>query len=192
MKMKNWMKIVIGIVIAVVILVVPFASSYNGLVSAESEVDAQWAKVESKLQRRYDLIPNLVNSVKGSMTQEKEVFGKIADARSKLSNASTTDDKVQANNELDSAVSRLLVVVENYPDLKSDKNVQALMDELAGTENRISTERDRYNDTVKTYNNKVKRFPGSIVAKMSGFDSKTYFKAVEGAQNAPSVNFDTK
>lgn len=192
MKMKNWMKIAIGIVIAVVILVVPFASSYNGLVSAESEVDAQWAKVESKLQRRYDLIPNLVNSVKGSMTQEKEVFGKIADARSKLSNASTTDDKVQANNELDSAVSRLLVVVENYPDLKSDKNVQALMDELAGTENRISTERDRYNDTVKTYNNKVKRFPGSIVAKMSGFDSKTYFKAVEGAQNAPSVNFDTK
>lgn len=192
MKMKNWMKIAIGIVIAVVILVVPFASSYNGLVSSESEVDAQWAKVESKLQRRYDLIPNLVNSVKGSMTQEKEVFGKIADARSKLSNASTTDDKVQANNELDSAVSRLLVVVENYPDLKSDKNVQALMDELAGTENRISTERDRYNDTVKTYNNKVKRFPGSIVAKMSGFDSKTYFKAVEGAQNAPSVNFDTK
>ncbi|MDT1938769.1 MULTISPECIES: LemA family protein [Carnobacterium] len=190
--MKNWMKIAIGIVIAVVILVVPFASSYNGLVSSESEVDAQWAKVESKLQRRYDLIPNLVNSVKGSMTQEKEVFGKIADARSKLSNASTTDDKVQANNELDSAVSRLLVVVENYPDLKSDKNVQALMDELAGTENRISTERDRYNDTVKTYNNKVKRFPGSIVAKMSGFDSKTYFKAVEGAQNAPSVNFDTK
>lgn len=188
--MKNWMKAVIGVVVVLALLAIPFITSYNSLVNAESAVDAKWANVESKLQRRYDLIPNLVNSVKGSMTQEKEVFGAIADARSKLSGAKTVDDKVKANNELETAVSRLLVVVENYPDLKSNQNVQGLMDELAGTENRISVERDRYNKAVQTYNNKVKRFPGSIIANMTGFEPRAFFTAVDGADKAPSVNFD--
>lgn len=188
--MKKGMKIAIGVVVALLILVVPFISSYNGLIQEESNVDVAWSQVESQLQRRNDLIPNLVNSVKGAMTQEQTVFGNIADARAKLSGAGSVEEKIDANNEMSSALSRLLVVVENYPELKSNENVTALMDELAGTENRVAVERQRYNEAVQGYNNKVKRFPGSIIANITGFEKKPYFKAVEGSEIAPEVNFE--
>ncbi|ALV21192.1 MAG: LemA family protein [Carnobacterium sp.] len=188
--MKKSVKIIIGVVIALLILVVPFVSSYNGLIQEESNVDVAWSQVESQLQRRNDLIPNLVNSVKGAMNQEQAVFGDIADARAQLGGADTVEEKIDANNEMSSALSRLLVVVENYPELKSNENVTALMDELAGTENRVAVERQRYNEAVQGYNNRVRRFPGSIIASMTGFEKKPYFKAVEGAETAPEVNFD--
>lgn len=189
--MKSGLKAIIGIVIAIALLGIPMISSYNSLVTEESNVDVQWANVESKLQRRYDLIPNLVESVKGAMEQEQEVFGAIADARARIGSAQTTEEQVSASNEMESALSRLLVVVENYPELKSNEQVTALMDELAGTENRISVERDRYNEAVQGYNNKVKRFPGSLMAGIFGFDEKSYFEAVSGAENAPSVDLNT-
>ena len=184
--MKGWLKGLIGVFIAVLLLGVPLISSYNGLVTEESNVD-----VETKLQRRYDLIPNLVESVKGAMEQEQEVFGAIADARARIGSAQTTEEQVAASNEMESALSRLLVIVENYPELKSNEQVTALMDELAGTENRISVERDRYNESVQQYNNKVKRFPGSLMAGLFGFDEKSYFEAVSGAETAPSVDLNT-
>ena len=189
--MKGWLKGLIGVFIAVLLLGVPLISSYNGLVTEESNVDVQWANVETKLQRRYDLIPNLVESVKGAMEQEQEVFGAIADASARIGSAQTTEEQVAASNEMESALSRLLVIVENYPELKSNEQVTALMDELAGTENRISVERDRYNESVQQYNNKVKRFPGSLMAGLFGFDEKSYFEAVSGAETAPSVDLNT-
>ncbi len=189
--MKGWLKGLIGVFIAVLLLGVPLISSYNGLVTEESNVDVQWANVETKLQRRYDLIPNLVESVKGAMEQEQEVFGAIADAGARIGSAQTTEEQVAASNEMESALSRLLVIVENYPELKSNEQVTALMDELAGTENRISVERDRYNESVQQYNNKVKRFPGSLMAGLFGFDEKSYFEAVSGAETAPSVDLNT-
>ena len=188
-NMKSGTKIIIGIIVAVVIIAIPLISSYNGLIKEESNVDLAWSQVESQLQRRNDLIPNLVNSVQGAMDQEEEVFTAIADARASLSGAGSMEEEVEANNEMNSALSRLLLVVESYPELKSNENVTALMDELAGTENRIAVERQRYNETVQGYNNRVKRFPGSIIASMTGFSEKPYFEAVEGAEIAPEVNF---
>jgi len=164
--------------------------SYNSLVALDENVNNKWAVVESKLQLRYDLIPNLVESVKGAMAQEKEVFTAIADARAKLAGAGSTDDRVEASNELEGALSRLLVVVENYPELKSNQNVTSLMDNLAGTENRISVERDRYNQAVSEYNSSIRSFPKNIIAGMFGFDKRSYFEATEGAETAPQVNFD--
>lgn len=165
-------------------------TSYNGLVSAEEQVNAQYAMVESKLQRRYDLIPNLVNSVKGYMKHEEAIFTEIAEARSKIGSAQTTNEKVEAGNQLEGALSRLLMVTENYPELKADTQVVALMDELSGTENRISVERDRYNEVVKTYNLSLRKFPKNIIANWFGFEPKAYFQSVEGAAQAPTVNFD--
>ncbi|EIA18872.1 lemA protein [Listeria fleischmannii 1991] len=188
--MKNSWKVIIGIAIVVLVLGIPFITTYNSLNKKENEVDAQWANVESKLQRRYDLIPNLVNAVKGSMTQEKEVFGQIAEARTAVSKAGTQNEQIKAANQMDQAVTRLIATVENYPELKSSDNVTRLMDELAGSENRISVERDKYNDAVRAYNTKVKSAPTSFVAGMLGFEAKPYFKAVEGADKAPEVNFD--
>ena len=187
--MKKGSKILIGVVIALIVIAFPLISSYNGLVEEENNVNTSWAQVETVLQRRNDLIPNLVNAVQGAMNQEREVFGGIADARAKLNSANTQEDEVEANNEMSSALSRLLVVIEDYPELKSNEQVTGLMDELAGTENRISTERQRYNGTVQTFNNKVQRFPGNIMAGLFGFEKKPFFQAVEGAENAPDVNF---
>lgn len=187
--MKGTSKVIIGIVVVVVLFVAFFAGTYNSLISKAEEVDAQWAVVESKLQRRFDLIPNLVESVKGTMKQEQEVFGRIADARAKMAGARTTEEQVAASNELEGALSRLLVVMENYPQLRSAENVNRLMDELAGTENRISVERDRYNALVKEYNRSIKTFPRNIIAGMMGFEEKIYFEAVEGAETAPQVQF---
>ena len=186
-------KLLIPIIIIVVIIAVIagiFMTSYNGFVDKEENVNNAYAQVENQLQRRMDLIPNLVNTVKGFASHEQEVLGNIADARSKLAGAGTPEEQATANDELSGALSRLLVVVENYPDLKADANFRQLMDELAGTENRLSVARQDYNTVVSDYNKKVKRMPGSIVASMFGFDEKEYFQAAEGAEEAPVVDFE--
>lgn len=162
---------------------------YNGFVSSNEGVTAQWAQVESQYQRRFDLIPNLVESVKGVMKQEQEVFGKLAEARASYAGAQGADAKAAAAGQVESAFGRLLAIMENYPQLKSSENVQSLMAEIAGTENRISTERMRYNEIVRDYNVSVKTFPSALVAKLFGFDARTMFEAAEGAENAPQVKF---
>ena len=184
----------IAIIVLVVIAAIMIVPSYNKLVNLEEDVDQSYAQIETQLQRRVDLIPNLVNTVKGYASHEKEVLENIANARSKMAGAQGPEEQAAADSELSSALSRLLVVVENYPDLKANQNFQQLMDELAGTENRIAVARKDYNDVVSIFNRKVKRFPGKIVASIFGFDEKEYFKAVEGAQQPPSVDFgdDTK
>ena len=150
-------------------------------------VDNQWAQVETQYQRRFDLIPNLVESVKGIFNQEQTVFGKLAEARTRYSGAQTVDQKAVAATDVESALSRLLVVVENYPELKSAENVQTLMAQLEGTENRISVERKRFNDSVRDFNVMIKRFPASVLASMFGFGERAYFNAAVGAEQAPQV-----
>jgi LemA protein len=152
-------------------------------------VKAAWAQVENQLQRRYDLIPNYVETVKGFAKQEQDVFIKVTEARSRVGGAASIPDKIKANNELSSVLSRLLVVVERYPELKSDQNFLRLQDELAGTENRIAVERMRYNETVKTYNIKVRSFPTNILAGMFGFEKAAFFEVPEASQAVPKVEF---
>ncbi|WP_347451509.1 LemA family protein [Acetoanaerobium noterae] len=185
---KGILGVIIALVVIAGLLVMPLIGSYNNLVTLSENADQQWANVETVLQRRYDLIPNLVESVKGAMAQEQEVFGRIADARSSLLNASSVEDKVEASNQLERGIRDLKVVVENYPELRSNESVTRLMDELAGTENRISVERGRYNETVADYNRKIKRFPTVIIAGMMGFDERAYFEAADGAETAPKVD----
>ncbi len=187
MDMKNKTWIIAGVVVVLVVLWL--GGSYNSLVTKGEAVTTQWAQVETSYQRRFDLIPNLVESVKGAMTQEKEVFTALADARSRYSGATNADQKAAAATQVESALSRLLVVVENYPQLKSVEAVQGFMAELAGTENRVSVERGRYNEKVQAYNVVTKRFPSSVVASLFGFDEKNYFKANEAAATAPQVKF---
>lgn len=162
--------------------------TYNKLVASRLAYETQWAQVENQLQRRFDLIPNLTNAVKGIFNQEQKVFGAIAEARTKYSGATTVKDKVEASSNLEGALSRLLVVIENYPDLKSNAQVIGLMDELAGTENRISVERTRYNETVQYYNTEIKIFPTNIIAGIFNFQAAPLFKAAEGSQLAPEVD----
>ncbi|ARK20989.1 LemA family protein [Sporosarcina sp. P26b] len=187
--MKKLAGPLIAIIVLVVIAAIMIVPSYNKLVNLEEDVDQSYAQIETQLQRRVDLIPNLVNTVKGYASHEKEVLENIANARSKMAGAQGPEEQAAADSELSSALSRLLVVVENYPDLKANQNFQQLMDELAGTENRIAVARKDYNDVVSVFNRTVKRFPGKIVASIFGFDEKEYFKAVEGAQQPPSVDF---
>jgi LemA protein len=182
-------KILIGVLVLVVILVIYGVSTYNGLVTNSISADTQWKQVETVYQRRYDLIPNLVESVKGVMKQEQAVFTAIADARTKYSGATTPDAKAKAAGEVESALGRLLVITENYPQLKSSEAMQSFMSQQEGTENRISTERMRFNDAVKIYNLKVMRFPSSIIASLTGFNERSYFEATAGAENAPQVKF---
>ena len=164
----------------------------NTLVTKNEAVKAAWSQVDIVLQRRADLIPNLVETVKGYAQQEVTVFGDIAKARSALLNAQSPSDKIAANQQLDGALGRLLVVVENYPQLKSNENFLRLQDELAGTENRIAVERKRYNDTLQDYNTYVQQFPASVFAGWAGFKpNDAYFKAAEGSREAPKVNFGT-
>lgn len=179
-------------IVAVVAFVLMFAiSTYNSFVSLDLQATEQWAQVENQYQRRFDLIPNLVKSVEGVMKQEKDVFGALAEARTRYSGATSVSDKAQAAGQLESALSRLLVVMENYPVLKSDQTVNRLMDELAGTENRIATERGRFNNTVKDFNLKVRTFPGNLLAGIFGFSPKNYFEAAEVVKTAPQVEFNT-
>ncbi|WP_419865713.1 LemA family protein [Bacillus dakarensis] len=163
--------------------------SYNNFVTLEENVDQSYSQIENQLQRRLDLIPNLVNTVKGYASHEEEVLTDIADARARLAGANSPEEEATANAELTGALSRLLVVVENYPNLKADQQFTQLMDELSGTENRISVARKDYNDQVAEYNKRVKRFPGVIIANITGFDEKEYFEADPSAQTAPEVNF---
>jgi LemA protein len=169
--------------------------SYNRFVTQEEAIKAQWAQVENQLQRRNDLIPNLVETVKGFAQQERDVFGQIADARSKLAGAQSanpgvpTEQKIQAANEQSAALSRLLVVVENYPQLRSNESFNRLMDELSGTENRIAVERMRYNERVQEYNTSRRRFPANITASMFGFKEYPLFNAPPEAERVPRVNF---
>lgn len=165
-------------------------STYNRLVTGNQQVDQQWAQVETQYQRRFDLIPNLVESVKGVLKQEQTIFKDIADARSRYAGAATVDQKSAAATEVESSLARLLVIMENYPELKSDATVTKLMDELTGTENRIAVERKRFNDQVSEYNLQVIRFPGSLFANLFGFQSRQFFQAQEAAQTAPSVKLD--
>ena len=180
----------IGIIIAVIVVLgIMLMSSYNGFVNSEENVNQSYAQIETQLQRRLDLIPNLVNTVKGYASHEKEVLTQISDARARLAGANTPEEEATANTELTGALSRLLVVVENYPNLKADQQFTQLMDELSGTENRIAVARKDYNDEVALYNKKVKRFPGAVVASITGFDEKEYFNADPSAQEAPKVEF---
>lgn len=179
--------IVIGIVVLLVIAYI--WTSFNGLVSMKEGVTAQWQQVETDYQRRFDLIPNLVESVKGAMKQEDAIFTAIADARTKYSGAQTASDRALAAGQVETAFGRLLAVMENYPTLKSIDTVQNLMTQLEGTENRISVARQRYNDGVRIYETTIKRFPRSVIASMFGFDDINYFEADSGAETVPKVSF---
>ena len=188
MKKSNMgLIIVISIVVLIGIIIM---SSYNGIVSLSEDVDSKYATIDTYLQRRADLIPNLVNTVKGYTSHETAAIEQVTNARTKYLNSSSTDEKIEANNEISKALSNLLVVVENYPDLKASTNFTQLSDELSGTENRIAVARRDYNDAVKTYNLSIKQFPNSILAGMFGFDTATYFEASESSKDVPNVSFE--
>jgi LemA protein len=179
---------------ALVLVVLIGASKYysvkNDLITQREAVNAQWADVDVVLQRRADLIPNLVNTVKGFAAHETEVYKSIADARAALISGKTPQEKIAANDQLSGALSRLLVVAENYPQLKSNENFLQLQDELAGTENRIAVERRKYNEVLERYNVEIQKFPANIVAGMAGFTrNDAYFKTEPGAREAPKVQF---
>lgn len=175
--------------VILVIIAAMAVSGYNGLVGMNENVNGKWAQVENQLQRRADLIPNLVSTVKGYAAHEQEAIKAVSDARARLAGAQTPATKAEANGELTGALSRLLMVAENYPNLKADQNFKALQDELAGTENRMAVARQDYNNAVQIFNTKIRTFPTSIYAGMLGFDQKEYFKAEEGKKEVPEVKF---
>ena len=180
----------IGLGIVAVIAAIAFMGIYNGIVTKHETITAKWAQVENQLQRRSDLIPNLVSSVKGYAAHEKTVFEEVTKARSQWANAGTVDEKVKAASGMDQAISRLLLVSENYPQLKADQTFLKLMDELSGTENRIAVERMRYNEAVQDYNITVRIFPANVIAGAFGYNPATeYFKAEEKAKTVPEVKF---
>lgn len=182
---KSWL-----ILIAVVIVLGAWVvSGYNGLVGMDEGVNNKLAQVQTQLQRRNDLIPNLVSTVKGCASHEQAAIQAVSDARAKLGGARTVEEMSQADGELSNALSRLLMITENYPNLKADQNFRALQDELAGTENRIAVARKDYNDEVNAYNSKVRTFPTSLYAGVLGFQQKPYFQADQSAQSAPKVQF---
>jgi len=191
--MTSGKKILLIAVIVIVVLAVSvfsfFKGSYNQFVTLDEAVKSAWAQVENQLQRRYDLIPNLVETVKGYAKQEKDVLVEVTNARARVGGAATVPDKINANNELTGALSRLLVVVEKYPDLKSNQNFLRLQDELAGTENRIAVERKRYNDAVQGYNVAIRSFPANLLAGMFSFGKAAFFEAPAVAKATPQVKF---
>jgi LemA protein len=182
------MKIILVIAGILMVLAIPI-SNYNSLVSLEQNVNSTSSNIDTQLQRRSDLIPNLVNTVKGYATQEKTLFTDIANARSKLAGATNVSDKANADTELSGSLSRLLAIVENYPDLKSNENFRDLSIQLEGTENRIAVARQDYNTSVTNYNTKRRKFPSNIISSLFGFEEKTLYKASEGAKEVPSVDF---
>ncbi len=182
--------LILGALVVLALIVAGYVrTTYNDLVSLQEQNKTAWAQVENQLQRRNDLIPNYVETVRGYAKQETTIFTEIANARARIGTAQTVPDKINANNELSGALSRLLVIVENYPELKSSENFMRLQDELAGTENRIATERMRYNDAVRTYNVRVRQFPANLVASSFNFGSAPLFEAPEAAKEAPKVKF---
>ena len=190
--MKTGLVVIVVLVLIALVAFGQYVGVRNTLVTKNEAVKAAWSQVDIVLQRRADLIPNLVETVKGYAGQEQKVFGDIAAARSRLLSAGTPADKIAANQQLDGAIGRLLVVVENYPQLKSNENFLRLQDELAGTENRIAVERKRYNDTLQDYNTYVQKFPNNIYAGWAGFKpNPAYFAATEESRQVPKVNFST-
>ena len=185
--MTNNKKILIAVLIVIVLIAGYVGVTYNRLISTNESADTQWAQVEAQYQRRFDLIPNLVASVKGVMKQEQEVFTSLADARTRYSGAQTINDKAKAGSEVESALSRLLAIMENYPQLKSAEATQVLMSQLEGSENRVSVERGRFNEAIRGYNLIVKSFPSRIIANMFRFGERNYFEAIKGTDIAPKV-----
>lgn len=178
-----------GIIIAAIVLVFVAVGYYNSFVTQVNAIEGQWKQVEVQYQRRVDLIPNLVESVKGIQKQEQKIFGDVSAARANYVGAKSPEEKVQAANQLEGSLSRLLAIFENYPQIKSDQAVVKLMDELAGTENRVAVERRRYNEFVQSYNTSVSTLPGKLFASVMGFQPKSYFQAAPGSENAPKVSF---
>ena len=188
--MEKWNKWWVWTILVIVVLVLWTVGVYNGMIYKDQNVAQNWSQIENQLQRRYDLIPNLVSTVKGYAKYEKSVFEEVTRARSAWAGARNTSEKVQAANNMEGALGRLIAVAENYPQLKASENFRALQDELAGTENRIAVARMRYNEAVQDYNVSAKRFPAVIVVRMSGFDGKKeFFKTIEEAKQAPKVVF---
>ncbi|MGC9337189.1 MAG: LemA family protein [Candidatus Cloacimonadia bacterium] len=182
---KGW----IILIAIIVIIVLYFVLSYNSFIRLQVDIDNSWAEVENQLKRRYDLIPNYVETVKGYAAHEQEVFTEVTKARAGVGQAQTREDMIEANNELTNALSRLMVVVERYPELKANQNFIRLQDELAGTENRLATARRRYNETVRNYNRRIRVFPNNIIANIFGFEPEVFFEAGEEAQEVPEVEF---
>ena len=187
--MKKGTIVLISILVVALVIIMSLVGSYNKMVTLEEKVDSASADLDAMLQRRSDLIPNLVNTVKGFTNHEDEIIDKITEARAKLNGANTIEDKSKANDELTSALNSLMIVVENYPDLKSSNNFIQLQDELAGTENRIAVSRKDYNDAVNNLNSTIKRFPNNMLAGMFGIEKKAYFEAQESAKEVPVVEF---
>ena len=190
--MKKTGLIVIGVIVAVLVILIGwYVSTYNSIIQLEENVDTKYSDISVVLERRADLIPNLINTVKGYMAHEESIINSITEARQNLVNAKSVSEKAEANEKLTSALNSLNVIVENYPDLKANQNFIALQDELAGTENRIATARRDYNEVVKAYNTKIKTIPSSIVASMMGKTKKDYFQVDDEAKTTvPTVNFN--
>jgi LemA protein len=190
MSKNKWIAPVAIVSGILLLIILTLTSSYNGLVDRELTVDQSVADLDVQLQRRFDLIPNLVKSVEGALEQEREIIGKVTEARTKYASAGSGDDRVAAAGELEGALSRLLVVVENYPQVASLQNVRDLQVQLEGTENRVAQARRTYNETVTDFNRAIRRFPRSIVAAVFGFEKRTLFEAVSGADAAPTVDLN--
>ena len=173
----------------VVLLLIFTGGYYNSFIRQTNAIEGQWKQVEVQYQRRFDLIPNLIESVKGLQKQEQKIFGDIANARAAYTGAASAEGRVRAANELEGSLGRLIAIFENYPQIKSDAATVKLMDELAGTENRVSVERRRYNELVQSYNTSVSTFPGVLFARVFGYEKKTYFESASGSENAPKVEF---
>ena len=188
--MKKGLGVIVGVILVILLFVVVFASSYNSMVNLSENVDSKYADISVQLKRRADLIPNLINTIKGYMEHEEKIIDSITEARANLVNAKTIEEQMKANDELSLTLNSLNVIVENYPDLKSNTSFIQLQDELAGTENRIAVCRNDYNDAVKDYNLAIKSFPKNLIARMFGFSKKDYFEISAADEEVPNVSFD--